>query len=239
MASKKFLFVMPGVVLAFGLLAVGCDNGTTDNKEAGVQGLPSFEGTFVESKEEATAMALDANEQITAAIEVVLNAALANGGGGNLSVSPNLHSVNPPNFDVSRAAYESKGHYSDNGIDLDYTVTYSDGFPTPPCTTDMIEKVKINGTYGGYIVVGNYNVKSSISFTSEESITIKADYDCAYAVSKDNKGMKIVSTGNTTMTSDPVSMKYNMHYAVYDNNNVCQFDYDYDVEFDEDYLPQM
>jgi hypothetical protein len=92
---------------------------------------------------------------------------------------------------------------------------------------DMVEKVTIDGTYADYTVVGDYNMNLKYMFTSESEYTATFNYDCAYVVSYQGKGMKVVATGDVTMASPSCDDTYNLHYAVYDNSNVRRYDYDF------------
>jgi hypothetical protein len=231
MAKKRFFVGILGMALVFGMALIGCDNGSTDDNGDGVpdevKELSSFEGTFVASEQEATTIATGADTQI----QLAISAALANGG-VNPNILPSIKSATLPDFEIHRAINGLDGHYSYNGIELDYTVTYSDGYPTTyPFTMNMVERVSVNGTYSGYKISGVYNVKVDSSYTSAGAYNMKYNYDCTYTVSYNGKGMKIVTTGEMTMASSPVSYNYDLHYAVYDNGNVRRYNYDYNYSY--------
>jgi hypothetical protein len=199
------------MALAVGFVLTGCDTGTGggDNSEA-IMELPSFSGTFVANEQEATTLATGADSQIQAAIA----AALAQGPSNSLS--------------VARAVTQS-GHYVYNGVSLDYTVSMSDNFgqsyPSPMNAKDL---VTITGTYGGYTINGIYNLVLDYTYTNSSTFTCKYKYDCVYMISYNGKGMKVITTGDMTLsTSGGYTYTYNLHYAVYDNNNVERYNYNY------------
>jgi hypothetical protein len=64
------------------------------------------------------------------------------------------------------------------------------------------------------------------NITNKSTFNCKYQYDCIYVVSYNGKGMKVITTGDMTMSSSG-SYTYNLHYAVYDNNNVARYNYDY------------
>jgi hypothetical protein len=208
------------VMLVFGLLVVGCSNNGT---LAEIKALPSYEGEFVASEDEATDLALGAETQIMLAI----NAALANGG-ASPNILPHMAGDIPPQLDIQAARAATSGHYSYMGISLDYTITTSANYPTPPASAEIVEKVTIDGTYGGYKINGIYDLTLSWKYTSASDYTVKYGYNCIYTVSHAGKGigMKVVQTGNMTMTSAG-KITYALHYTVYDNGNVGRYSYDY------------
>jgi hypothetical protein len=203
---------MSAFVLILGLVLVGCPNGTTDNggdvNSQKVNNLQSFEGEFVASEQEATTLASGADTQIQQAIATALAQGLQ------------------ANRVIPRAAVSENGHYEYNGISLDYTVTGNTSSSTFPFYYDVKEDVSINGTYAGYKIKGNYNVNLRYNVTSQTVYSIQYDYDCWYAVSYDGKGMKVVTTGEMNMTSSG-SYTYDLHYAIYDNNDISRYNYDY------------
>jgi hypothetical protein len=210
MFNRNFFAVMPAFVLVLGLVLAGCPNETTGGDESfqRVSNLPPFEGEFVASEQEATTLALNANIQIQQAIETALSqGAQANESGARAVVSRN-------------------GHYEYNGISLDYTVTGNMSSDTFPFYYDAKELVSVDGTYNGYKIKGNYNVNLHFNYASQTEYSIRYDYDCWYTVSRGGKGMKVVTTGEMNMTS-PGTYTYNLHYTVYDNNNVSRYNYDY------------
>jgi hypothetical protein len=210
MLNRNIFGVMPAFVLVLGLVLVGCPNGTTDDagdvNSQKVSNLSSFEGEFVANEQDATILASSADTQIQQAIFM----ALAQG------VQEN--SV------VARAVVSQNGHYEYNGISLDYTVTGDASSDTFPFSYDVREVVSIDGTYGGYKIKGNYQVNLHNTFTSQTAYETQYEYDCWYTVSYGGKGMKVITTGKMNMTSAG-NYTYNLHYAVYDNNNVSQYDY--------------
>jgi hypothetical protein len=232
--KKKGLFAgILAVTLIFGLGLTGCGDGAGgggDRTLLEIKALPSFDGAFVASEAEATTLIDGAGLEIDAAIA----AALALGGASpniRLGVPPSAGSVNPPDFG-SRAAAGSSGHYSYNGVSLDYSVKTSGNYPYASGTADVVERVTINGTYNGYKINGRYDVKLHHTVVPAGEI-IKYNYDCVFVVSHSGsgKGMKIVQTGDLTMddTVSPTTLDYNLHYAVYDNSNECRYNYDYNV----------
>jgi hypothetical protein len=214
MLNRNVFAAMPALALALGLVLAGCPNETTDDtgdinsQKAG--NLSSFEGEFVASEEDATTLASGADIQIQQAIAL----ALAQGQGLQA------------NEVTARAVVSESGHYEYNGVSLDYTVTENTSDNTYPFFYDVEEVVSIDGTYGGYKIKGRYNLNLHYNLTSETVYNIKYDYDCWYAVSYGGKGMKVITTGEMNMTSSG-SYTYNLHYAVYDNNNVSRYNYDY------------
>jgi hypothetical protein len=208
MTNKKVFLGMLSIVLTVGFVLMGCDTGVGGNSKA-VRNLPSFDGAFVASEQEATTLAIGADVQIRTAIAT----ALAQGPSGSLS--------------AALAAVNQNGHYSYNGISLDYTVSVSNNFgKTYPGTMNEKENITINGTYGGYKISGSYNVVLDYTYTALLTFNCNYKYDCVYAVSHNGKGMKVITTGNMTVSSLG-SPTYNLHYAVYDNNNVEQYNYDH------------
>jgi hypothetical protein len=197
------------VALVFALM--GCDAGGLKDLGSGtsttVDALPAFEGAFVASEQEATTLASMADVQIQTAIAT----ALAQGPSGSLSAA---------------RAVTQDGHYVYNGISLDYTVSMSDNGQSYPSTMNMKEIVTIDGTYSGYKISGRYNVVLDYTYTDVSTFSVKYKYDCVYVVSYNGKGMKVITTGDMTMSSSE-SYTYNLHYAVYDNGNVCKYDYDF------------
>jgi hypothetical protein len=127
----------------------------------------------------------------------------------------------------ARAAVSQNGHYEYLGISVDYTVSGNTTSDTYPFNYSVAEIVTIDGTYGGYRIKGNYNLELVYTVESSTNNSMKCNYDCIYTVSYNGKGMKIITTGDMTMTSTPSSFIYNLHYAVYDNNNTRRYNYDY------------
>jgi hypothetical protein len=199
-------------MLAMGIVFAGCDTGDDgDGGLAKVGGLPEFEGTFVASEAEATALASAADTQIQAAI----NQALAQGPQSNIA---------------GRAAVAASGHYEYNGVSVDYTVSGNTSSSTYPFDYKIKEVVTIDGTYGGYKIKGNYNLDLDYTFTSAAEYSITYKYDCWYTVSYNGTGMKVIATGDMILTSQPEYI-WNLHYAVYDNSNVLRFNYDYNYSY--------
>jgi hypothetical protein len=215
MAKKRFLWVMLATVLVFGMLIVGCDDGSTGGGGSDgetpetVKVLPNFDGTFVESEQEATTLATMSQSAVSTAI----SAAVASGAKSN----------------IQGRAVVNNAHYEYNGVSLDYTVSYSDNYPTPPYTSSIVEYAIFNGTYSGYKIDGKMDIKISQSYTSASDYNIKYTYNCIYTVSKDGKGMKLVYTGDMDMSSTGKYV-YNLHFSIYDNNNVRKYDYNYDYK---------
>jgi hypothetical protein len=214
MLNRNAFVAIPAFVLVLGLVLSGCPNGTTDNAgDANSQkasNLQSFEGEFVASEQEATILASAADIQIQQAI----NAALTQGIQASMG--------------AARAVVSQNGYYEYNGIRLDYTVTGNTTSTTFPFYYDVKELVSIDGTYSGYKIKGNYNLDIRYGFISQTVSSVKCDYDCWYAVSYNGKGMKVITTGemNVDITSSGSDVSYDMHYAVYDNNNVRRYNYD-------------
>jgi hypothetical protein len=228
LGGRKAKMLLPvalvlALVAAFALVVSGCDSGGCDSgggTEEKVNALPPFEGAFVASEEEATALATGADTAISQAI----SEALAQGG-GNIRGLP-LPGEIPPDFATQRAS--TSGHYTYNGVSLDYTATYSDGYPsTYPFTMAIVEMVTIQGTYYGYKIDGDYNIKLDMNYTSSSAYNMKIDYDCIYTVSYNGKGMKVVYTGDMTAATPPTTYTYNLNYAVYDNSGTAVFVYKY------------
>jgi hypothetical protein len=88
----------------------------------------------------------------------------------------------------------------------------------------MTVEAVIDGTYDGYKISGRYYSKVSVNYTSADQLNGNIVYDCAYTVSKDGKGMKLVQTGDATISSDGKST-FNLHHTVYDNSNVKRYNY--------------
>jgi hypothetical protein len=215
MTNKNFFIGMLVLVLAFSVVVVSCDNGNNGlDDDRAIGELPVFEGNFVASEDEATALAIGVNAQIQVAIEE----ALTQGGPKE-------------NRFAGKAAVSQNEHYEYNGIVLDYTV--SGDASGNSYTAKYI--VSIDGTYGGYKVKGKYNFDLEYTGTSTESRT-KYIYDCIYTVSYSGTGMKVITTGDMIMTitfepSVTYSYNYNLHYAVYDNSNVRRYNYDYNQRY--------
>jgi hypothetical protein len=212
MHNRNIFVVLSAFMLVLGLVLIGCPNGTIDNggdvNSQKVNDLQSFEGEFVASAQEATTLASGADTQIQQAITMALAQGLQ------------------ANRIIPRAVESQNGHYEYNGIRLDYTVTGNTSSSSFPFYYDAKEVVTINGTYGGYKIKGNYNVNLHYKVTSETVYSIQYDYDCWYTVSYGGKGMKVITTGEMNMISSG-SYTYDLHYAVYDNNNVSRYSYDY------------
>jgi hypothetical protein len=207
--GKFFVVGMLVIALAFGFVLIGCPMGSDDEKgNSEVKSLPSFEGQFVGSEAEASALASGAEAQI------------------QLAIAEALEQGPRSNIGMSRAAVSENGHYTYNGVTVDYTVTGDIDSDTYPFSYTVKERVAIDGTYAGYKIKGRYNLNLNYTVTSETVSSIKYDYDCVYAVSYGGKGMKLVYTGNLVITSAPEYI-YNVHYAVYDNNNALRYNYDY------------
>jgi hypothetical protein len=213
MTNKKILAGLLSVVLVgFVLMGGGCSNGTTDDPAgsggiAEITALPSFDGDFVANETEATTLAIEADGVIDDAIAAALSYPL----GVDLAVV-------------------ASGHYYYNGVDLVYTVTRSDSYPTAPYTVSEKDIVKIDGTYGaGYKVAGRYDFDVNLAVDASSNFTYKYKYDCVYTVSRGGKGMKIIATGDYTLSIAGATYvyAYKMHYAVYDNSNTKRYDYDY------------
>jgi hypothetical protein len=216
MRNRSFFAVMPAFVLVLGLVLAGCPNGTTDgNSEADKVGsLPSFEGEFVGSEQDATTLASGADTQIQAAIQQA------------------LYYGTPTNSENMRAAVSESGRYEYNGISLDYTVTGDTSSNAYPQYVDITEVVSIDGTYNGYKIKGRYNLHVRLEAASQTESSFETDYDCWYTVSYNGKGMKVIATGTMNMNisgtnTSSSSITANMHYAVYDNDNVSRYDYNY------------
>ena len=216
MAKEKQRIGIAAAALILGIALAGCDNSTSggvslndggDGSEQ-VQDLPSYEGSFVTSQTEAQTFQVAADVQIQQAI----TAALA-------------HPVQQ-NILQARTAENQSGHYEYNGVVMDYTVTGSLTGDSYPYEYSIKEIVTINGTYGGYTINGKYDVNLSYKYTDASTFTIKYNYDCVYTVSYNGKGMKLIYTGNMDMTSSG-SYVYDVHYAVYDNNNTRRYNFDY------------
>jgi hypothetical protein len=222
--QKTVLVGILAAALVFALMVTGCDSGGGGGgggTEEKVNALPPFEGTFVGSEAEATSLAEGADSAITQAI----SAALAQGG-GNIRGLPFSRGETAPDLDTLRAA--ASGHYAYNGVTLDYTATYSDGDPsTYPFTMAIVEKVTIHGTYSGYKIDGDYNLKMDMNYTSSSEYSFKYDYDCILTISYNGKGMKLVETGYMTAITPPTTYTYNLDYAIYDNNGTAVFVYKY------------
>jgi len=220
--AKKSLFVGM-LVLAF--CFIGCDDGSTDvdgGAPEEVKSLPAFEGTFVADETEASTLASGCQAQIQTAI----SAALSNGGvSGNILPSLNVEGA-LNNVSRSVGSPGTSGHYSYNGVSLDYTVSTSGSYPSYPWSATIDEVVTINGTYGGYKISGQCTIHLVESFTSASSYTMAYTYDETFVVSYGGKGMKLVYTGSMN-TGTSGSTTYNVHYAVYDNSNTRRYNYDY------------
>jgi hypothetical protein len=219
MVYKKSWLVLV-IVLAFGMLIVGCKGNIIDVEkdpvEQKVEALPSFEGSFVSSEAEASTLAVAAQTVIESAIE----AAISSG-----QQSEQL-SQNQP-----RDAVKISDTYIYNGITLSYSYTATGEYGlTYPFSSSTIVNATVNGTYGGYIIKGIYDFKNDIEYASELSYTDKIVYDCVYVVSGNGKGMKLVQTGDVTLTSSEGDTgTYSVHLAVYDNDNVRRYNYDYEM----------
>jgi len=232
--QKKFLLCS---IVLVGIALVGCetstssggggeipqtDDGLPSNEIEKVKALPSFEGTFVSSESEAKTLASTSMAKIDGAISAALMY-------GRESAST-LHSLSAvePLSGISRSAYYDIGHYSYNGVSLDYSFTTSDNFPYYPCSITEIETLTINGTYGGYKIFGSCSLKIFTSLSSQYSVTTVCTYNESYAVSYNGVGMKVVITGSMNYalyTSSSSNMNY--HYSVYDNSNILWYNYDY------------
>jgi hypothetical protein len=230
---KRIYDLLFSIIFAAMLALAGCgggggggdspDNDVTDTDEVGpedVQNLQSFEGQFVSSETEATTLASGADIQIQSAIAQ----ALTHTGQALAQVQP---TENPS---ANTLAAERSGHYEYNGVVMDYTVSGDILSQTYPYSYNIAEIVTINGTYGGYKINGSYNLHLNYIWTSATAYSVKYDYDSVYTVSHDGKGMKVIQSGDMTMTynQSSYSYSYNLHYAVYDNNNIRRFNYDYD-----------
>jgi hypothetical protein len=219
MVYKKSWLVLV-IVLAFGMLIVGCKGNIIDIEkdpvEQKVEALPSFEGSFVSSEAEASTLAVAAQTVIKSAID----AAIFYG-----QQSEQL-SRNQP-----RDAVNISETYTYNGITLSYRYTETDEYGlTYPFSSSTIVNATVNGTYGGYTIKGRYYFKNDIDYTAELSYTDKIVYDCVYVVSGNGKGMKLVQTGDVTLTSSEGDAgTYSVHLAVYDNDNVRRYNYDYEM----------
>ncbi|MDR0552427.1 MAG: hypothetical protein LBG72_10550 [Spirochaetaceae bacterium] len=188
-----------------GVLLVGLDPAN----EQKIKDLPAFEGNAVSSEDEASVMAIGAMAQITAAATAAL------------SYSAQSNTIN--------RAVAPSGNYSYNGVKLTYSVSTTGSYPTPPYTMDVKELITIDGTYGGYTISGKgMEIDSSITYTSSTSVSIKYKYDCAFTVSYNGKGMKIIYTGSMDITSTGKNA-YKLHYTVYNNNNTAIYNFDYDL----------
>ena len=214
MTNKKFTSGF--VALVFALAICGCSGGADGGSGGGggvpqtVKELPSFEGTPVATETEAMSLAAESMVQIQLAISEAMTA--------------------EPVLSMSRSIYES-GNYSYNGVTLQYTVTVTGDPPFPPYTMNVSELVTIDGTYYGYTIKGvGLDIKSEVSSLSEANLSSKYRYNCAYTVSKDGKGMKVVYSGtsDTTLNGETYSTEYKLHYAIYDNSNNVLFSIDYE-----------
>jgi hypothetical protein len=209
MANKKIFIGMSVLALAFGMAIVGCDkdSGIDDGSET-VKNLPAFEGSFVSSEHEASILALGADSQIQTAIAEALQRPATN--------DPAL-----------RATDTESGYYEFNGISLRYIVTEtSSDNSSYPYSYTVQQIVTIDGIYGGYKIKGNYNLELEYTVTGLIEQSIKYNYDCFYTVSYNGMGMKIITTGDMIISSNS-QYRYNLHYAIYDNNNIRRFNYDY------------
>ncbi|MDR3174318.1 MAG: hypothetical protein LBU19_08720 [Treponema sp.] len=209
---KQFFTGLLVILLALGLAFIGCDNGSTGNPaEQEVQALPEFEGEFVASESDASSLAAQAQTQI----EAVITDAIANG-----SFVQSLQN------NARAAGLDPAGTYTYNGVTVTYSYTVTDSYPTPPYSVNFDYDATIDGTYSGYKIVGRYHWKYNMDYASSSLYSVKVVYDCVYTVSYNGYGMKVIQTGNMDISSSG-SVSYNLHYSVYDNSNVRQFNYDY------------
>jgi hypothetical protein len=204
MTGRKNWLGMLAAVLPFAFVLTGCPPEGGVNPE--IKNLPPFEGEFVASEEEASALATGANAQIEAAI----TAAVAQG----------------PQASMSRAVVSESGYFEYNGVRVDITVTGNTVGDNYPLKSTIKELVTVNGTYGGYRVKGRYDLNLNCTATSPTEASIKGSLDCVYTVSHNGKGMKLVCTGNVELTTIN-TYTYSVYYAVYDNNNDLQYNYNY------------
>lgn len=86
------------------------------------------------------------------------------------------------------------------------------------------ELITIDGTYGGYTISG----KGMKIYQNEVAPFTKYNYDCAFTVSYNGKGMKIIYTGSMDITSTGKNA-YKLHYTVYNNNNTGIYNFDYNI----------
>lgn len=215
--NGKFIAVIAlsmGMILAACSQPTGGGGGTPTNNdntpEQTIKNLPSYTGSFVANQDEASQLALTAQNKIDDAI-------LAAIGNGTSSGS------------MARAAVNESGHYEYNGVKLDYTVSISGAHPSYPYSQNVTESGTINGTYGGYDIKGNFDIKYVENATSASASSIKFTYNMVYVISHNGKGMKIVHTGDMTVTVSGAtqSISYDLHYAVYDNANQRRYNADY------------
>jgi len=118
----------------------------------------------------------------------------------------------------------TSGHYEKNGMVVDYTVTYSGSHGSSHIT----QITNIEGIYNGYVIQGVYNLIIDRIHTSPmEDFSIHTEYNSWYSVSHNGKGMKAKINGKKTIS--PSGSSYDLHYAIYDNNNVLRYKYDYKI----------
>jgi hypothetical protein len=206
--------IIAAIALAMGMALAACSQptgggGPVDNSSQTIRSLPNFEGTFVASEQEASQLALASETQITRAISAAA---------GHPTASSSM-----------ARAITQNGHFEYNGVKVDAAVSSSGSYPSHPYSMSITESGTIDGTYGGYKINGNFDIKIAENSTSASASTLKYTYSMVYAVSHNGKGMKIVYTGDMTITrsGSSSSAKYDLHYAVYDNANQRRFNYDY------------
>jgi hypothetical protein len=210
MKNKFFVLGISAMVLVFGLVIGGCGHGGGNPILEEIQSLPSFEGEFVASEEEAGELFSDAEPIIQAAI----TAALAS--------SP-VSSMRAVSLD---------GNYAYNGVTLKFTFTASDSYPTPPWTAKFIYRATIDGTYSGYVIKGRYDYDENASQSDASTYSGDLNFDEVLSISYNGKGAKFVITGTAAASTSPsLSMVYDLHYAVYDNENVLRYNFDYSFTY--------
>jgi hypothetical protein len=240
MVNKKSLktfyriFGIAGMALIM-VLGIGCNNPVTPDDSASddsnsnnpasnndpyiqeVKKLPAFEGSFVASKADATALVEESMSQINAAIST----AIASSQGQEIQTL--LSSARASSDDIDNLD-DPSGTYNYDGVTVTIEFSKTGGGGGYIMTVEAV----IDGTYDGYKISGRYYSKASLNYTSDEQFDSKNVYDYAYTVSKNGKGMKLVLTGDATISSDGAST-LNLNYSIYDNSGVRQYNYSLQV----------
>jgi hypothetical protein len=241
MKKNDFFKVMLGISLALALVFTGCptsggDGGSGssfDKSQTAIRALPSFDGSFVTSKDEAEELVTESQgvvfQQIYADLE---KQGILDDLAKDLELEDLISLI--PSLSVSSASRAATGDtiIKGTGFSGTYNLTTSGNPENPPFSASGKITLNINGTFGGgYTAKGTYNVEVEADYTSEKTTNSgKASLDCVLVVSNGSKGLKLAVNGTVNVINGKV--KGSVSQLVYDNDNICQFEIT--NTFDED-----
>jgi hypothetical protein len=253
MKKKSFVWAMFGMALILGIALIACDDEIAAEDEApqpatpaAVTKLPRFEGSFISDEVQAMQFSSQAQTAITTAmLEVLSGSPVANRVLLQSNLLRNLTPLYTENDSDESGSEENESdddsgdnseaspgtvRYEENGISLVQTTTITGSAGSFPFTTNVNRVLTIDGTYNGFRIIGSYRIRAATTQTSSTANTTTSNSDVTITASKGGKGMKNRTTSTITMTTSTSSqipaMTTTMHYAIYDNDNVCRYSFD-------------